>query len=100
MKKIILIVAAIAIAFAVLLPFASKTPDGFQTMANNYADQQQPVWKGLMAEYSIALGDPYLSSLIAGLIGTGIVLIAGFAMGSIRGKKVKNSRKHYSPPNL
>lgn len=82
MKKIILVAASIVVALAVLLPFASRTPDGLQTLANNNAKQEQPIWNGLMAEYTIAMGNPYLSTLVAGLLGTGIVLAAGFALGS------------------
>ena len=97
MKKLILIVAAIMVAFAVLLPFASKTPDGLQTMVANSADQQQqqqPVWNGLMGNYSVALANPYVSMLIAGLFGTGIVLTAGFALGSsVTQKKKRQTAK-------
>ena len=82
MKKIILIAASIVVALAVLLPFASKTPDGLQTLANNNAKQEQPIWNGLMAEYTIAVGNTYVSTLVAGLLGTGIILAAGFALGA------------------
>jgi hypothetical protein len=87
MKKLILIAALIMIAFAVLLPFASKTRDGLQTLTDNTGNQQQPAWNGLMAEYSVALGDPYLSTLVAGLLGTGLVLAASFALGSTMAQK-------------
>jgi pyruvate/2-oxoacid:ferredoxin oxidoreductase beta subunit len=87
MKKLILIGALIVVAFAVLLPFASKTPDGLQTLTAESGSQQQPVWNGLIAEYSIALGNPYVSTLAAGLLGTGIVLAASYALGSTMTQK-------------
>jgi hypothetical protein len=87
MKKLILVVALIIAALAVLLPFASKTPDGLQTLAEESGSQQTISWNGLMANYSAALSDPYLSSLVAGLFGVGVVLIASFALGKALQKK-------------
>ena len=88
MKKLILIVAALIVAFAVLLPFTSKTPDGLQTLTENSASQQQqPIWKGLMTEYSVVLADPYISALVAGLLGVGIVLTTGFVLGTTLAQK-------------
>ncbi len=96
MKKLILMIAALLIVFAVLLPFASKTPDGLQALTENSASQrQQPFWNGLMAEYSVALADSYFSTLVAGLFGVGLVLAAGFALGATLTKKRKsNARNH------
>jgi hypothetical protein len=92
MKKTILIVAALIVAFAVLLPFASKTPDGLQTLTENSASQaQKPIWNGLMAEYSVALADPYISTLVAGLLGVGIVLAAGFGLGATLTQKKRGN---------
>jgi hypothetical protein len=90
MKKLILIVAAIMVAFAVLLPFASKTPDGIQSLTENSGDQQQPMWNGIMANYSVAFADPYISTLVAGLFGIGMVLLASFALGATMTQKKKS----------
>ncbi len=87
MRKLLLVAALMVVAFAVLLPFASTTPDGLQTLTDNAENVQQPVWGGLMAEYSVAIGYPYVSTLVAGLFGTGIVLAAGFAVGSVSAQK-------------
>lgn len=89
MKKLILIVAALMVAFAVLLPFASRTPDGIQTLTKDSGNQQQPTWNGLMANYSVAFSDPYVSTLVAGLLGVGIVLITSFALGATFSQKKK-----------
>jgi cobalt/nickel transport system permease protein len=93
MKKIILVIAAIMIGFAILLPLASKTPDGVQNLVTSNGNQQQPVWKGLMANYSVAIGDPYFSMLIAGLLGTSFVLAAGFALSFTITAKKKSTTK-------
>jgi cobalt/nickel transport system permease protein len=90
MKKLILIVAAIMVAFAILLPFASKTPDGLETLTENSGNQQQPMWNGIMANYSVTFADPYISTLIAGLFGTGMVLLASFALGATMAQKKKS----------
>lgn len=90
MRKLILIFAALMVAFAVLLPFVSNTSDGLQALTENSASQlQQPVWNGLVAEYSVTVADPYVSTLVAGLFGVGIVLAAGFALGAIMTQKEK-----------
>jgi hypothetical protein len=71
------------------LPFTSKSPDGLQTLTENSGSQQQPFWNGLMADYSASLSDPYISTLVAGLFGTGIVAVAGFGIGTIATPKNK-----------
>jgi uncharacterized membrane protein YciS (DUF1049 family) len=90
MKKVFLIAALLIVTFAVMLPFASKTPDGLETLTENSGNQQQPIWNGLIANYSIALSDPYISTLIAGLFGIGIVFTASFALGATLTQKKKN----------
>jgi hypothetical protein len=87
MKELILIVALLLVALAVLLPYSSKTPDGLQTLTEESGSKQPTSWNGLMANYCAALADPYISSLVAGLFGVGIVLIAGFALGKAAQRK-------------
>jgi len=87
MKKLILVLAFTVVVFAVLLPFVSRTPDGVQKLTADSGSQQQPVWHGLMKDYSIGLGDPYVSTLVAGLVGTGIVLAGAFVLASVASKK-------------
>jgi hypothetical protein len=89
MNKLILIAAAIMVGLAILLPFASKTPDGLQTLVDSSATPQQPTWNGIMGGYSTGAGDPYLSALSAGLIGTAIVILASFALGATMKQKKK-----------
>ena len=90
MKRLLLILALTAIVFAVLLPFASTTPDGLQKLTTDAGNQQQPIWRGVMANYSVALGDPYISTLAAGLLGIGIVATSAFAVGSFKSQKKSN----------
>ena len=82
MKKLVLVIAMTIIVFALCIPFISRTPDGVQALTETSGKQQQPIWSGIMANYSVGSTDPYTSTLIAGLIGTAIVLIAGSLMGT------------------
>ncbi len=93
MNKAILAVAVVIVAFAALLPFASKTPDGLEMLTEDSGNPQGGSWNGLMTEYSAALGAPYVSTLVAGLLGVVLVFIAGFALGQVAQKKAKTPRK-------
>ncbi len=73
---------------AVLLPFASQTPDGIEELTQT-SDQQQPIWQGIMGDYSVALSNPYVSTLVAGLLGVGIVVIASVGLSQAMGRKKK-----------
>jgi hypothetical protein len=92
MKKTLLIVGLIIVSLAVLLPLISRTPDGVQKLtADSGAEQsQQSSWNGIMSNYMVsAVGDPYASTLIAGIFGTIIVLAATFVLGSVVAPKRK-----------
>lgn len=89
MKKLFLTVSALMVAFAILLPFASTTPDGLETLTKN-VEQQEPVWSGFVANYSVALSNQFVSTLVAGLFGTGMVLVAGFAFGAVASHRKKS----------
>jgi ABC-type Fe3+ transport system permease subunit len=85
MKKTLAATALIIIFLAVFIPLASSNPDGLEKVAATFgADEKQPVWSGLMADYSLpAIGNSYASTLIAGITGTIIVLAAGLLLGRI-----------------
>jgi cobalt/nickel transport system permease protein len=83
MKNAILVLGVIMVVFAVLLPLISTTPDGLETLVENSSQSpQQPVWNGLMEGYSVALANPYLSTLVAGLLGVGSVLAVSMAVST------------------
>jgi len=73
----------ILIGFAVLLPFASTYPDGLETVAETLGvEENEPLWGGLMPDYALpAVEHPYMSTLLAGLFGTFLVLVLSFALG-------------------
>jgi hypothetical protein len=85
MKKSIIALALILVGLAVLLPFASRNPDGLQRVAENFGGgQQKPFWSGFMADYSVSfISNSYVSTLLAGIVGTFIVLVAGLVVGKV-----------------
>lgn len=92
LRKTFLPLALILVAFAVLLPFVSTTPDGLETVVANSADQtqqQQPLWNGIISDYSVAAANPYVSTLIAGFLGVGIVLAASVTLSTAIKRRVK-----------
>jgi hypothetical protein len=70
---------------AVLIPFASSNPDGLEKVAATFGvEEHAPFWSGIMFNYSFgAIGNPYISTLTAGVFGTLIVLLATFLLGTI-----------------
>jgi cobalt/nickel transport protein len=83
MKKYLMAIGLIAIFLAVFVPFASRSPDGLERVAATLGiEEQAPIWKGLMSDYSVAIIDnPYISTLIAGIFGTLVVLGLSLALG-------------------
>ncbi|MEJ5326629.1 MAG: PDGLE domain-containing protein [Candidatus Bathyarchaeia archaeon] len=82
MKKHIAIIIALIVFLVVFIPLASSDPDGLERVVENFGvEEHAPFWKGLMPDYTIeAIGDTYFSTLLAGVFGTLLVLMAGFAV--------------------
>jgi hypothetical protein len=82
MKKTIIVLAIILVGLAVLLPLASTNPDVMDAVTDNLSTgQQSSIWQGIMPDYSASVGNGYTSTLIAGIIGVIIVVIAGLVVG-------------------
>ncbi len=88
-KKYLAIVALLVVFLIVFVPLASTNPDGLEKVAQTCgAKEQTNLWGGVIADYSIsAVGNQYLSTLIAGIIGTFMVLIIALAFGKLTPKK-------------
>ena len=84
MKKYLTATAMVIVFLAVFIPFASNSPDGLQRVATSLGiEEPAPAWHGLMGDYSVnALGDTYVSTLAAGVLGTLMVLVASFILGA------------------
>jgi hypothetical protein len=74
---------AVAVGFALLLPLASTSPDGLQTVAISLGvrSPSRP-WSGLFSGYSLALtGNHYVDQLAAGLLGMAVVFAVAWLAG-------------------
>ena len=94
MKKQFTVIVSILIFLAVFIPLASNSPDGLERVVENLrVEEHASVWNGIMSDYAIvAIKDTYLSTSLAGIFGTLMVLVAGFLLGkSITPKEPKIS---------
>jgi len=84
MKKHLVVIALIVVFLAVFIPLASSNPDGLERVVETFGvEEHAPFWNGLMSDYAIAaIGDPYVSTLVAGVFGTFLVLLAAFLLGT------------------
>jgi cobalt/nickel transport protein len=87
-KAYISIIALVLFSLAVLLPFASSSPDGLEKVTSTFGAQQQTqIWQGLMPDYSVSLiGNGYISTLLAGVFGVCIVAVASLLLGKVISK--------------
>ncbi|HIJ07896.1 TPA: energy-coupling factor ABC transporter permease [Candidatus Bathyarchaeota archaeon] len=71
MRKKLLALILIIIFLSVFIPFASTSPGGLEKVAKTIGiEENTPVWRGLMFDYSLeAVRNPYVSTLIAGILG-------------------------------
>ena len=83
MNKHLVVIATIMVFLAVFIPLASSSPDGLERVAENFgAAEQAPIWNGIMSGYAIsAIQNQYVSTLLAGVFGTLMVLLVGFLLG-------------------
>lgn len=83
MNKNLAIISIILVFLAIFIPLASSSPDGLERVIANFGGaENEPFWKGVMSDYTIAaIADPYVSTLLAGVFGTLMVLFAGFLLG-------------------
>ena len=94
MNKYFAAVVSIVVFMAVFIPLASSSPDGLERVVVTFGvAEQAPIWNGIMSDYAIAaIENPYVSTLIAGVFGTLMVLLAGFLLGkSISPKNPKTT---------
>ena len=95
MNKNPIVVAAIIVFLAFFIPFASSNPDGLERVVETFeVTKQAQLWNGIMSDYAIAsIGDSYVSTLLAGVAGTFMVLIAGTLLGIALSPKKTKSKK-------
>ncbi len=88
-KKYFTTILLLVMFLAAFLPFASSDPDGVTTLASSFGVQAKPIWQGLMNNYSVpTLENNYVSTLLAGILGTVFVFAATLVLGTIITKRV------------
>nr|MDO8135032.1 PDGLE domain-containing protein [Candidatus Njordarchaeum guaymaensis] len=76
--------ALIALLLLVLIPVASSNPDGLERVAGDLsAGEGQPVWGGLLPGYGFPVGNAWLGTFLAGMIGVLIVFVAMFLVAKL-----------------
>ncbi len=94
MKKYVLTTLSIVLFLAASVPFASSSPDGLETVTSSIGIKPQILWQGLMSNYSVStLGNGYASTLLAGVFGITLVLVATFALGKAICRKRPENKK-------
>lgn len=91
MRGLVKALVLMLIGFAVLAPFASSDPDGLEKVAETLKiEEPENFWSGVMPDYTLpTIGDPYLSTILAGFLGAFLVLGATFALGKFLAKSAK-----------
>jgi len=88
MRKYLLGISLIVIFLVIFVPFVSTNPDGLEKVAETFGvEEQAPIWKGFLSDYSIGVGNPYVSTLLAGIFGALLVLLASLILGKSVEKK-------------
>ncbi len=89
MKGYLKVLILTLVCLAILIPLASNAPDGLEKVAETFGIQEyEPVWKGLMPDYSLpTIDNPYISTLLAGIFGFFLVLGVTFLLGKAIVKK-------------
>jgi hypothetical protein len=85
LKKYIAAMVLLIVFLVIFVPLASSNPDGLEKVAQNFgANEQETMWTGLITDYSIPfIHNSYVSTLLAGIFGTTMVLIFAFLLGKI-----------------
>jgi hypothetical protein len=91
MRGLIKALVLMLVGFAVLAPFTSTDPDGLEKVAETLKiEEPETLWTGLMPDYTLpTIGNPYLSTVLAGFFGVFLVLGASFAIGKVVAKSGK-----------
>ena len=93
MKKYIVALILIVAFLAIFIPLASNNPDGLEKVAQTFgADEQKPIWDGFMTDYSLSfISNSYISTLLAGIVGTILVFFSALILSKTFLPKKKNS---------
>lgn len=83
-----LVIAVLVVV--VLAPLASSDPDGLERVAEDegFVDQAENLVGGLLSEYAIpGIEDPTVSTILSGLLGLAIVVLAIVLLGRLLARR-------------
>ena len=79
-QRYVLVLIVLIIGLGVLIPFASSSPDGLETVADDLGFSEPGLlFRGIFQDYLVSVGNSWLGTLLAGIIG--ILIIVVFFMG-------------------
>lgn len=93
MKKYLVALLLLAVFLVLFLPLASSNPDGLEKVAQDFgANEQKPIWNGLMTDYSVTIiNNSYVSTVLAGIVGVILVFCATLILNKTLVPKKNNS---------
>ena len=83
-------IAIAALVVIVLAPLASRDPDGLERVAEDHGfiGNARNMVSGLLGGYEIpGISDPAVSTILSGLLGVGIVLLAMYVLGRVLARR-------------
>jgi hypothetical protein len=83
-------IAIAALVVIVLAPLASHDPDGLERVAQDqgFIGNARNMISGLFGGYEIpGISDPVVSTVLSGLLGVGIVLLAMYLLGRVLARR-------------
>ena len=91
MKGYVKGIILILICLAIIIPFASSSPDGLEKVAETLGiEETEPTYAGVMPDYMVTtIENSYISTLTAGVLGVLLVLGVTLVLGMIITKTKK-----------
>jgi hypothetical protein len=89
--------AIAALVVVVLAPLASPDPDGLERVAEDrgFIDRAQDALYEILPDYSIpGIDDPFLSTVLAGLIGVAVVFALMVGLGRLLARRRAPGERH------
>ena len=95
MKGYVKASVVILVGLALLIPFASKYPDGLEKVAETLlVEEPYPMWQGLLPDYTFPIiEDSYFTTLISRIIGFFLVLGVAWVLGVVITRKTQCDAK-------
>ncbi len=82
MNRLSKVLLLISLCLTLAIPFASKSPDGLETIIKSQRAEPAPIWSGLTNDIvGSVIENSYIASVINGLIGVTAILAVSCLFG-------------------